>query len=121
MKKWYRIAGALWMGACAMTPVNAPTHYGQGAGIKGPGHAFFGTDAGTSNADNGFDNRFLGHKPGFSNLNGAQNVFVGTQAGYFNLSGAQNVFIGEQAGYMSDAVANVFVGSNAGFKNTSGP
>jgi len=120
MKKWYRMMGALILGACGMTQVYAQTHYGQGAGTKGPGHAFFGTDAGASNTDNGFDNSFLGHKSGFSNSNGVQNVFVGTQTGYSNLSGAQNVFIGAQAGYMSNGVANVFVGSNAGFKNTSG-
>ena len=120
MQKLYTMVGVLILGACGTTHTYAQTDYGQGAGTKGPGHAFFGTDAGASNTDNGFDNSFLGHKSGFSNSNGVQNVFVGTQTGYSNLSGAQNVFIGAQAGFMSNGIANVFVGSNAGFKNTSG-
>lgn len=111
----------LLLGLGAVSQIYAQTEYGQGAGIKGAGHAFFGTQAGTSNTDNGIDNSFLGHQSGFSNLNGAQNVFVGTQAGYSNLSGVQNVMVGAQAGYTNNALANVFVGAKSGFKNTSGP
>lgn len=48
MKKWYKMAGALLVGVCAITRVNAQTHYGQGAGTQGSAHSFFGLDAGKS-------------------------------------------------------------------------
>ncbi|MBO9613767.1 MAG: tail fiber domain-containing protein [Dyadobacter sp.] len=120
MNKWYKVTGALLLGVCAMTQVNAQTHYGAGAGTLGPGHAFFGTQAGASNTANGLDNSFFGHQSGFSNLDGVHNVFVGSQAGYFNNS-VGNVFVGYKSGFQSvSGPFNTFVGGYAGQNNLNG-
>ncbi|WP_342087269.1 tail fiber domain-containing protein [Dyadobacter sp. OTU695] len=120
MNKWYKMTGALLLGVCAMTRVNAQTHYGVGAGTQGPGHAFFGTQAGASNIANGLDNSFIGHQAGFSNLDGVYNVFVGSQAGYFSKSGG-NVFVGYKAGYQNiSGPFNTFIGGYAGKSNLGG-
>lgn len=121
MKKWYRMAGALLLGVCAMTQVNAQTNYGVGAGTQGDGRAFFGTDAGKVNSIFGVKNTFLGHETGKSNNGGLAGTFVGYQAGFSNYYGSSNTFVGSFAGKENeDGSNNAFIGGNAGFNNISG-
>ncbi|PSL28516.1 tail fiber domain-containing protein [Dyadobacter jiangsuensis] len=112
MKEWYRMAGALMMGACVTMQVNAQTHYGMGAGTVGTRHAFFGTDAGKINT--GADNTMLGHEAGTSNTGGNDNTFVGSRSGQFS-TGAGNTFVGSQAGVNHlTGVNNTYLGVAAG-------
>ncbi|GGH37681.1 hypothetical protein GCM10007423_30880 [Dyadobacter endophyticus] len=119
MKKWYKMAGALLVGVCAITRVNAQTHYGQGAGTQGSAHSFFGLDAGKVNT--GTYNTFIGHYAGASNTTGSSNTFVGNNAGYFkNTTGAENTFVGGIAGYNNNGNNNTFIGFAAGEGNKGG-
>lgn len=116
MKEWYRMAGALMVGACVTMQVNAQTHYGMGAGTVGNAHAFFGTDAGKVNT--GPNNTMLGHLAGMSNTTGAENTFVGRQAGLSNLDGQGNTFIGQNSGQGNQhGINNTFLGIASGTGN----
>lgn len=113
MKKWYRTAAALIVGACATMQVNAQTHYGAGAGTVGNSHAFFGTDAGKVNT--GGNNTMLGHQAGIANTNGHSNTFVGTQAGLSSLTGQGNTFVGMSSGHDNqNGINNTMLGISAG-------
>ena len=117
MNKWYKTTGALLLGVCAMTQVNAQTHYGMGAGTVGLRHAFFGTDAGKVNTS--VDNTFIGHEAGTFNTVGNNNTFVGSRSGQFN-SGVGNTFVGSWAGLNHPSgTNNTFLGVAAGSSATT--
>jgi hypothetical protein len=118
MKKWYKMAGTLLTGVCVVTQVNAQTHYGQGAGIQGLQHAFFGVDAGKVNTAP--YNTFIGQTAGAKNTTGTSNTFLGNNAGYSSNTGSFNTFVGGVAGYLNNGDDNTFVGFAAGNGNKGG-
>lgn len=137
MNKWYKVAGALLLGVCVMTQVNAQTHYGVGAGTQGDAHAFFGKQAGESNSANADNNSFFGQLAGSSNVTGFDNVFIGAYAGAgTNTSGnvfvgskcgenvffgGYNTFLGTECGYeASISTGNLFAGYKTGYQNLGG-
>lgn len=117
MKKWYRTAGVLLLGIHTLSQVQAQgTHYGQGAGTQGVGHAFFGVDAGKMNV--GKENTYVGHEAGRDGTIGYQNTYVGFNAGKVTNSN-YNTMIGARAGENSTGQINTFIGYTAG-QNTKG-
>lgn len=112
MKNIFKIAGVLLAGLCMAAQVNAQTHYGQGAGTQGIGHAFFGAEAGKVNTASG--STFLGHQAGASNTTGFWNTFVGNNAGYGCVGGSKNTYVGLEAGYFGNGTGNTFLGMAAG-------
>jgi hypothetical protein len=135
MKKWYSRAGKIIIGACVMTSANAQTHYGNGAGTQGIGHAFFGSGSGNVNLGDyntflghysggnnttGYGNSFVGYHSGEANTTGSSNTFFGKDAGLKNSVGSQNTFIGRNAGSLSNGNTNTFIGHAAGQANKTG-
>ncbi|MBO9613766.1 MAG: tail fiber domain-containing protein [Dyadobacter sp.] len=137
MNKWHKTTGALLLGLCAMTQVNAQTHYGIGTGTQGDGHSFFGKQAGEKNSANAYSNSFFGQLAGSSNVTGVDNVFIGAYAGSgTNTSGnvfvgsgcgenvfigGYNTFLGAECGYeASISTGNLFAGYKTGFQNWGG-
>jgi hypothetical protein len=95
---------------------------GVGAGATNAGNfnAFFGFDAGPSNAT-GTANAFFGANAGSSNTNGGSNAFFGFATGQNNTMGNSNAFFGREAGRSnSTGIDNTFFGRNAGLSNTAG-
>jgi hypothetical protein len=119
MRKWYRTAGALLFGACAISQANAQTHYGVGAGTQAQVYSHFGVNAGK--VSTGAFNTFIGQESGAGNTTGNGNSFVGFKSGIGNLTGIDNAFFGSQAGYAnSTGSQNTFIGKGAGLSNVGG-
>ncbi|MBO9613765.1 MAG: tail fiber domain-containing protein [Dyadobacter sp.] len=118
MNKWYKTTGALLLGVCAMTQVNAQTHYGAAVGTVGNNHAFFGTQAGHMN--DGADNTFLGHQAGLNNTYGDECTYVGILAGSQSWVSDFCTFVGARAGKESEGNSNTFLGYKTGFSNMGG-
>lgn len=115
------MTSAILVGVSTFTHIQAQTQYGVGAGMTGPGRAFFGTDAGKVNGNFGTNNSFFGHQAGANN-NGAQNgTFIGYQAGFNNDAGGVNTFVGSFAGHKNkDGTVNTYLGGNSGHNTISG-
>ena len=95
---------------------NSNLFVGAGAGPVNTGslNAFFGADAGGSNASGGA-NSFFGSAAGFSNVNGDHNAFFGEDAGFSIIDGFDNAFFGADAGNANvHGNFNAFFGAGAG-------
>ncbi len=97
------------------------TAFGLNAGDTGVTVSFFGTEAGLSNAADGFYNSFFGYKAGRVNTSGDYNSFFGKDAGLKNTTGGYNSFFGATSGTSNTTgINNAFFGVAAGWGNTAG-